>query len=229
MRYQWLLFDADNTLMDFDQASKLGMKATFEHFGLYLTEDNYKVYKTVNHQCWVEFEKGNISAETLRPKRFQLLFDWLNIKPGTPEAFSAFYLHQLSVLNTPYDGVEELLQSLKKDYKLSIITNGLKECQRPNYNRRDWDQIFDSIIVSDEIGVQKPDNAFFEHAWTATTHSYAKKDALVIGDNLFSDIVGGQKFGLDTCWITRGRENTSDITPTFAIDHVLELPGLLEE
>jgi len=179
-------------------------------------------------QCWVEFEKGEISAETLRPKRFRLLFEWLNIKPAAPEEFSAYYLHQLSVLNTPYDGVEDLLHDLKKEYKLSIITNGLKECQRPNYNNRGWDKIFDSIIVSDEIGVQKPHNAFFEKAWTATRHDYNKEDALVIGDNLHSDIIGGKNFGLETCWITRGRENTSEINPTHSIEHVLQLPELLK-
>lgn len=228
MRYKWLLFDADNTLMDFDHASKEGMKATFQHFGLHFTEDNYKIYKRVNHQCWVEFEKGEISAETLRPKRFRLLFEWLNIKPAAPEAFSKFYLHQLSMLNTPYDGVEDLLNNLKKEYRLSIITNGLKECQRPNYNSRGWDKVFDSIIVSDEIGVQKPDQAFFENAWNNINHNMKKSEALVIGDNLHSDIIGGQKFGLDTCWITRGRENESEIKPTYSINHVLELAELLK-
>ena len=227
MTYKWLLFDADNTLMDFDHASRLAMELSFKYYGLYLTDDNYKVYKTVNHQVWNEFEKGEIDAITLRSKRFQLLFDWLNIKPTAPEEFGTRYLEELSIHNSPYDGVENLLLELKKDYKISIITNGLKEVQRPNYNRRGWDRIFDSIIVSDEIGVQKPKQKFFEHAWQSIDHDFDKSNALVIGDNIFSDIKGGQGFGLDTCWINRGRENKSDIQPTSSIDHVLHLTELL--
>ncbi len=227
MRYKWLLFDADNTLMDFDHASKVALRRTFDHHGLYLTEDNYKVYKTVNHQVWSQFEKGQISALTLRSKRFQLLFEWLNIKPASPDDFGAYYLQELSLHNAPYDGVEDLLRSFAPHYKISIITNGLKEVQRPNYNRRGWDQIFDSIIVSDEIGSQKPNPTFFEHAWKSIDHDFNKSDVLVIGDNLHSDIVGGQQFGLDTCWITRGRENQTPINPTSSINHVLELKNLL--
>ena len=161
MQYKWLLFDADNTLMDFDAASKTAMRLTFEHFGQHMTEDNYKVYKSVNHQVWVEFEEGKIDTVTLRSKRFELLFDWLNIRPASAEDFSTKYLDELSHNNSPYDGVEDLLHSLKEEYKVSIITNGLKEVQRPNYNRRGWDKIFDSIIVSDEIGAQKPHQRFF--------------------------------------------------------------------
>ena len=123
MTYKWLLFDADNTLMDFDHASRLAMELSFKYYGLYLTDDNYKVYKTINHQVWNEFEKGEIDAITLRSKRFQLLFDWLNIKPTAPEEFGTRYLEELSIHNSPYDGVENLLLELKKDYKISIITN----------------------------------------------------------------------------------------------------------
>lgn len=227
MKYKWLQFDADNTLMDFDYASKEGMKQTFSNFGVHFTEDKYKIYKRVNHQVWSAFEKGEIDAETLRVKRFDLLFDWLNIRPAPSDDFSAFYLNQLAELNAPYDGVEDLLSSLKNNRTLSIITNGLKECQRPNYNRRGWDKIFKSIIVSDEIGVQKPSPDFFDHAWKSINHNFNKSETLVIGDNLYSDIIGGQKYGLDTCWISRGRENDSDIIPTYTIDHVLELPEIL--
>jgi len=228
MTYKWLLFDADNTLMDFDYASRLAMELTFKHFGLYLTDDNYKVYKTVNHQVWSAFEKGEIDAVTLRSQRFQLLFEWLNINPAAPKEFSDLYLDNLSQHNAPYDGVEDLLNNLKEDFRISIITNGLKEVQRPNYNRRKWDQLFDSIIVSDEIGVQKPKQRFFEHAWKSIDHDFDKSNALVIGDNIFSDIQGGQGFGMDTCWINKGRVNKSDIQPTHVIKHVLDLQKLLK-
>lgn len=228
MSYKWLLFDADNTLMDFDYASRAAMESTFKHFGLFLTDDNYKIYKTVNHQVWVAFEKGEIDAVTLRTRRFELLFEWMNINPGTPKDFSDHYLHGLSIHNAPYDGVEDLLKELKKSFKLSIITNGLKECQRPNYNRRGWDQIFESIVVSDEIGVQKPNRGFFEYAWKDIDHDFELKDAIVIGDNIISDIKGAQGFGLDTCWINRGRENATDIQPSYSISNVLQLPELLK-
>jgi len=187
MAYKWLLFDADNTLMDFDSASRKAMEITFKEYGLHLTDDNYKVYKTVNHQVWDAFEKGDMTAVKLRYRRFELLFEWLNIKPGPAKEFAAKYQEELSLNNEPYAKVEDLLHDLKKEYKLSIITNGLKECQRPSYKRKGWDKIFDSIIVSDEIGIQKPKHEFFDYAWNATDHNYQKSDALVIGDNIYSD------------------------------------------
>ena len=86
---------------------------------------------------------------------------------------------------------------------------------------------FTTIIVSDEIGVAKPDYAFFEYAYQTLPSPVAKQDILVIGDNLQSDIAGGNNFGHTTCWVSHGRDNTTDIQPNFTIGGVLGVTRLL--
>lgn len=225
--YKWLLFDADNTLMDFDSAARIGLERTLSSQGLTLTDDSFKIFQHVNHECWSAFEKGDLEAEKLRWLRFKKFFDWINIQNVNSVDIGRQYLKELADVNTPYAGVEELLHSMRSNYRMSIITNGLKEVQRPNYRKRGWEELFDSIIVSDEIGVQKPKREYFDYTWKSIEHEFSKKEVLVIGDNLKSDIVGGRDYGLDTCWISSGRKNTTEIYPTYTIESVLELPNIL--
>jgi FMN phosphatase YigB (HAD superfamily) len=87
--------------------------------------------------------------------------------------------------------------------------------------------LFDSIIVSDEIGVAKPDVQFFEHTYKTIPNPPDKSKIIVIGDNLMSDILGGQNFGVDTCWISHKKENRSNIIPPYSIDSVFDIEDIL--
>lgn len=226
-QFQWLLFDFDNTLVDFTNTSKQALWQSFRDFDTTCTEAIHEVYKTVNHQVWTAFEKGEMSAERLRIERFELLFAALDIAPAEPQVFSKRFLDNLVQLSEAYEGVPELLQNLGQYYHLGIITNGLKEVQRPRLDLLKLRSHFKSIVVSDEIGVAKPDAAFFEYAYQNLPHPAAKEDILVIGDNLQSDIKGGNDYGCPTCWVSHQRDNDTDILPDFTINTVQELAGIL--
>lgn len=227
-KYKWLLFDFDNTLVDFSSASKQSLWWTFDAHQIECTETIYKIYKKINHQVWTDFERGKITAEALRPKRFSDLFQALNIKNIDAVQFGQQYLANLVKASTAYDGVLELLQSLKEaGYLMSIVTNGLKEVQRPRLAKLGMTDFFDNIIVSDEIGSKKPELAFFEYVYQTIPNPPAKSEILMIGDGINSDIRGGRDFGVPTCWNAHGQINNTDIVPDFVIQNVLELRAVL--
>ena len=225
--FKWLLFDFDNTLVDFTNTSKKAFFLTFEENNLTCNEDIYSIYQKINHQAWRDFEDGKLTAEALRPKRFKDTFVAIGAKNIDPNAFSAHYLQNLIHASEIYDGVIELLDSLKGKFKMSIVTNGLKEVQRPRLKKLEMMHYFDSIIVSDEIGFKKPQGEFFEYVMKTIPNPPNKSEILIIGDSLNSDIRGGRDFGIKTCWNSFAKENKSDVIPDYVINNVLELKELL--
>lgn len=226
-KYKWLLFDIDNTLLDFSKASKESFIKTFDDYNLAYSEDLYKIYKKENAKVWIAFEDKKIDTDTLRKIRFKGFFDNVGIKNIDPFEFNRRYIENLVAVSEAYDGAVELIKNLKKNYCVSIITNGLKEAQRPRLTNVGMIDLFDSIVVSDEIGIAKPDVRFFEYTYNTIVNAPPKSDILVIGDNMMSDILGGQRFAVDTCWISHGKENIMEITPTYSIKSVLEIHSVL--
>ncbi len=227
MKFTWLQFDADNTLLDFNGASKASFWKSFTQFDRTCSEEIYNRYKKINHEVWTEFELGKINAITLRSKRFQRLFEALDWNDISAQEFSKAYLQNLILTSEAYDGVVELLQKLRPDFTLSIITNGLQEVQRPRIEKLKMTELFASIVVSDEIGVAKPAIAYFDYVYQSIPNPPPKSEILVIGDSLNSDIQGGNNFGVSTCWISNGKENNTTIQPNYTIKTVQELPLLL--
>jgi len=227
--FKWLLFDFDNTLVDFSSASKKSLWMTFEEQGRQCDELIYKTYQKINHRVWTDFEQGKITAEALRPKRFADLFEALNERELDANHFGQRYLANLVVASEAYDGVIDLLEDLKlADYRMSIVTNGLKEVQRPRLTKLGMTDFFDSIIVSDEIGSKKPEGAFFDYVFQTIPNPPPKSETLMIGDGLNSDIRGGRDFGISTCWNSHKKINDTDIIPDYVIDDVLGLRELLD-
>ena len=203
------------------------MFSTCHDYGLNCDESIYKTYKVENAKVWESFENKEITALELRSLRFARFFSAIDVKGIDPFEFNAHFLQNLVEVSEAYDGAIHFLDNLRQRYKLSVITNGLKEVQRPRINKLKMNHIFESIIVSDEIGVAKPDIKFFEHSYNTISNPPPKSEVLVIGDNLKSDIQGGINFGVDTCWISHNKENTSSIKPTYSVNSLLDLNTLL--
>lgn len=226
--FKWLLFDLDGTLLDFKSASKKAMWQTFEQYNKECTDELYKIYQKINHQVWTEFEQKIITAEELRPKRFDLFFKAINDEIAPPHIFNQQYLNNLVLCSDVYEGAIDLLQSLQGQYLMSVVTNGLKEVQRRRLARLNMTHFFDSIVVSDEIGFAKPNFKYFEYTYQSIPNPPPKSDILIIGDGIPSDILGGQNFGISTCWIRHGRINNSNIQPDYELEYAVELPSILK-
>ena len=213
MSYNWILFDADNTLLDFTGASKMAFSDAIKQLDIPPSPNLFDRYKKVNHIVWTELENGKINAVTLRKRRFELFLQDIEVNRD-PVLFNQLYLENLVAHSKMLPGARQLLHHLHGKTKLGLITNGLKEVQRPRLAHTQIDHFFDVIVVSDEIGVSKPDTAYFEYVFNEMGHP-PKESVIVVGDNLNSDIKGGVDYGVDTCWFNPNNQpNESDIAPT---------------
>lgn len=223
-----ILFDADNTLYDFNYASKKAFIALCKNLKIDNTEDNYSIYHKHNGNVWHQFELNKMSAEELRWKRFKLFFEELNLSHD-PHKANSYYLNAMVENTRMVNHARKIIHLLKKEYNLSIITNGLKEVQRSRIQKSKLTPIFEEIIVSDEIGFAKPSSAYFDY-----THQKIgkpnKNKVLVVGDNLNSDIKGGLDFGYHTCWYNHNKITPCDtVKPHFTINKLPELLVLLDK
>ena len=225
-KYSFLLFDADNTLLDFDANERASLTDTFRTFGIAYDEDTISLYHSINLMYWKMLSEKKISKEELLIKRFATLYERLRIN-ADPVATENHYRSQLGKGCQVVPGALDVCRKLRKDYKLYVITNGVATTQHSRLEGSGVAELMDGIFISDEIGYDKPDVRFFEYV-QRSIQGFEKSKALVIGDSLFSDIRGGVDFGLDTCYLNVYNEkNTSEIQPTYEIQDIVELLELL--
>ncbi len=221
-RYPWLLFDADDTLFDYQAAEAQALTGVFAHFDLPLLTDYSRIYTTINHSYWQRFEAGTISLADLRTSRFRDLLAELNI-PLDAMLFSQVYLGKLGQNTDLLPGVLETLSRLAPSHRMAIITNGISQVQRSRLSLSPIAHFLDHIFISEEIGVSKPAEGFFAHVFQQLDQP-ARSKVLVIGDSLSSDISGGAAYGLDTCWFNPRRlPKPADIQPTYEIQSLVDL------
>lgn len=226
MKYEWLLFDADNTILDFNQAQRHALAESLTEIGIIFRPEHDQIYDRINRSCWRAYEEGKLTKAMLRHRRFQLFFMEIGLKED-PASFGERYLIHLSQSTAMVEGALELLRSLQKNYKLALVTNGIKEVQRSRLALSGLGDYFSYIAISDEIGVAKPDAAFFNHVFTSLANP-SKEKALIIGDNLNADIRGGLDFGIDACWFNYDqRERYLEVAPTYEITHLRDLYSFL--
>ncbi len=226
-KYEWLLFDLDNTLTDFDAASHQAFIDLCEmRLARTFSEELYRSYKKYNRAAWEAFENNEIDTSTLRYIRFQGFCQANNIEEDYM-ALNAFYLDRLNHNAILKKDTKELLNALLKTHRLAIITNGLKENQRRCLDKLDLTRYFEVIVVSDEIGFSKPDISFFYYTMSQIGQPHKDK-VLVIGDSLKSDIRGALNFGVDSIWFNeKNLENNSDIIPTYECSSILDILSIV--
>ena len=225
MKYSWLLFDADDTLFDFGKAEANALKWTLEGCGLPFRPEFIPQYAHFNQQVWGEFERGQVTSIELREKRFRLFFEDAGLG-GDTAAVSQLYLRNLALGTDLIEGAHELIHDLKGKFHLALVTNGLKDVQRPRLEGSSLYDSFEHVFISEEIGVAKPAREFFEVVFE-TIGRPSCESVLIIGDSLSSDIKGGINYGIDTCWYNP-RGKSSDLAVTYLIRELRELPELLE-
>lgn len=225
MKYEIILFDADDTLFDYGMAESHALYNTFVQFGLPTGADDYAAsYKEINHALWKDLEQGRITSAALRVERFNRLFIANELKLN-PEEFSAAYLRFLGEGTFLIQGAIELCDELA-DFRLAIITNGIKEVQTSRIQGSPLYNTFEEIIISEEAGSQKPETGIFDYAF-AKLGITDKKKVLIVGDSLTSDIQGGINYGIDSCWFNPlGKMNDSRVQPKYEIRSLSELIGI---
>jgi YjjG family noncanonical pyrimidine nucleotidase len=183
-------------------------------------------YKLINDRIWTDFENGLIDVISLKTERFRKM----GIELGficDPKACSEQYMTFLSHKAYPLQGMYEILDKLKDKARLAIVSNGLAKVQYKRIELALLDRYFKDVFLSEELGASKPDKEYFEKVFLALDWKEHQK-AIIIGDNLNSDIRGGQQFGITTCWANLfGKEHDGSVIPDYTIYHLDELEKVL--
>lgn len=224
---RYVLFDVDDTLLDFGKAEAAAIRKTFERIGIPVTDELIRRYSEINAQQWSRFEKGEITREKLLTERFDILFSELGINVPS-EMAQASYEYLLGIGHYFVDGAEELLEALKDKYELYIVSNGNASVQDRRLKSAGIIPYFKDIFISERVGFNKPSTEFFEACFEHIP-GFEKDKAVIVGDRLSSDILGGINAGVKTCWFNpRGDAPDPDIPADYEIKHLSELPALLE-
>lgn len=229
MRYDKILFDLDNTLIDFDEAEKNALRFNFLEFNLPYKDEYNALYHEINDKLWKKLERGEIERLKLRTERFESLFSAIGVSEVDSTDFNSHYLVNLGkgrkLLPNAFETVK--LASLL-GAKCYLITNGTTSVQNARLSGQEFMQYISGICISEQVGVNKPDKEFFTKAEELFGVKFDNK-TLVVGDSLSSDIQGGINANIDTCYINRKNlPNQSGITPTYEVDNIIKVLDLIK-
>lgn len=221
-KYTTLLFDADNTLLDFFAAEERAIEITCKHFSIPYSKEVGKTYSKINDSFWKMFEKGEIKREYINIGRFEKFAQAMN-SDANPAELSKFYIEELSNGNMIIEGADKLCESLSKKYDMYIVTNGHASVQKRRFGTSGLPKFFIKSFISEEVGSKKPEKKYFDIIFREIGEK-DKSKICIIGDSMSSDILGGINAGIDTCFYNP-YNNPVTYTPTY---HVKTFEEMLE-
>jgi putative hydrolase of the HAD superfamily len=202
--YKHIFFDLDHTIWDFDKNAEETLQELYLVYdlpglGLHSADLFIETYTRNNHQLWADYHTGKINKQTLREMRFKKTFLDLGLSPEViPTQFEDDYVAICPTKTNLFEGAHETLQYLHGKYTMHLITNGFKESQDLKIKGAGIGKYFDQIIVSEDVGVNKPDPAIFQHALNVA--GAEKETSIMIGDSLEADVMGALNFGMDAIY-----------------------------
>ena len=220
-KYKYLLFDLDDTLLDFGKAQVLAFKKLLEDENIEYSDELFEQYEIINKSLWRSFERGEISNKEVTSERFIRFFALFGMKVDGSEVDNRFRSY-LAEGNQLFEGIVEMLEKLSLTHKLYIASNGIGITQHTRLKNNNLNKYFDKIFISEEIDSKKPDREFFDIILKEVGVE-DKGEVLMIGDTLTSDILGANNVGIDSCLVDiHGIEN-SEINPTYKIAKTIDL------
>lgn len=215
--YTTILWDLDDTLLDFPYSQKFALKKCFQGIGLEITEEQITRYSQINDQYWKRLELGEITREELRTGRFVMLFHEYGIGGVDVEAFHREYEKALGSVFLFRDDGLSVVRSLQGACRQYVITNGVSDVARSKFRMSGLEAVMDGIFISEEVGAPKPQREFFRYC-LARIPEKDKARILIVGDSLTSDIKGGVQMEIPTCWYHDGdRVNDTPWKPDYEI------------
>lgn len=225
--FEILFLDLDDTILDFHKAERIAIAKTIRDFGVEPTEEILQRYHVINKWHWEQLELGKLTRGEVLENRFGVLFSELGADVDK-SACARAYEKNLSIGHYFLPGAEEAVDSLSRKYRLFLASNGTASVQKGRMTSANLYRFFEKVFVSQEIGHNKPSKDYFD-ACFAQIPGFDPRKAIIVGDSLTSDILGGKNAGIATCWVNPqhlpGRE---DIRPDYEIEALSQLEGLLQ-
>jgi len=228
-KYYCILFDADNTLLNFDAAESKALAETLVNYGIEPDAETVQTYRTINEELWRQLEKGQIRREKLLNERFSRFLKAIDAA-GDGAEMNRYYLEQLSthpdLMNAE---VLDVLRELSEVATLAVVSNGVHKVQTRRLAESGVSNFMEDVFISEKLGCEKPGARILDAALRALGVEN-REHVLMVGDSLTSDIQGGANAGLDTCWFNPNHtENPGKVIPTYEIASLEELYPLVME
>lgn len=226
--FEFLFLDLDDTILDFHKAEHIALSKTLEQFGLTPTEAVLSRYSRINKDHWERLERGELTRAQVLSGRFLVLFQEMGYQVD-PEQVARTYEKNLSVGHYFLPGAEAAVDALSKKYRLFLASNGTASVQKGRMTSANLYRFFEKVFVSQEIGHNKPAKEYFD-ACFAQIPGFDKSKAIIVGDSLTSDILGGINAGIATCWVNPGKKPCpAHMKPDYEIGYLYQLEELLEK
>ncbi|MCM1308246.1 MAG: YjjG family noncanonical pyrimidine nucleotidase [Butyrivibrio sp.] len=226
--YRNILFDLDNTLLDFNKAEEDALSLVLLGLGVEPARELIGLYSRINLSQWKRLELGELTLEETKVNRFRLFFEELGLD-ASPQRATAEFEELLHGGFYTVCGARELLRDLYGSFRMYIASNGTASVQRSRIKGADIADFFDGVFISQELGAKKPDAEFFEKCFRAIP-DFAGEETLIVGDSLTSDIRGGINSGIDTVWYNpMGRDKEENVMPVYEISRLEDLKAVLNK
>lgn len=227
-RFDIVLLDADETVYDFMRAEKIALSKTLQKFGVEPSDEIVDLYSEKNLSCWKALERGEITREELKVRRFRLLFEAIGARTDDFLAVNNEYEYQLSFCGYTLPGATEFVKKLHEEYgvKIYLATNGLTVPQQGRFKRSGLEPYVDGMYISEQIGVSKPSAAYFDYIFRDIGVADRSR-TIILGDSLTSDMQGGRNAGIVTCCYLRDKEPTHSPLCDYEIHSYDEFFGII--
>lgn len=229
-KYRNLFIDLDDTVYDFSEASREAFRETYDllQYGRYFNsfEHYMELYAPYNLMLWGMYGEGKITKEELNRRRYSHPLEAVGV--NDPELAVTFCREALSRIPTKgplMPGAIELLEYLRPKYNMYILSNGFKELQSRKMHTAGIDKYFDKLILSEDIGVNKPNPELFEHALRTTGSKLS--ESIMIGDMFETDITGAANIGMEQIYYNPKGKKGHPFVPTYEVTHLLQIKEIL--
>ena len=223
MNVPYLLFDADDTLFDFPQASSRAFSVMCAANGIPNTPEVYQRYHEINKVLWQAFDRGEVTKDFVTHERYVRFLKALELDRD-PGQCNRDYLAALGQSVFPLPHAEEVCRTLaSRGHHLYIVTNAVASVQRSRLALCTFGDVFEGAFISEEAGASKPDKAYYDYV-RARVPEISPENTLVIGDSLTTDIRGANNAGFPCCWFNPGGAAAPpDLTIDYEIHDLREL------
>ena len=224
---KYLFLDLDDTILDFRKAEQVAIRKTLAFFGVDPTPEVCTRYSYINKLHWEALERRELTREQVLTGRFDVLFKELGLEADSGEC-AVCYTKNLGQGHYFLPGAEEALKQLSKKYLLYLVSNGNTYVQKSRLESAKIAPYFQNIFISQEMGATKPSKEYFQRCFEKID-AFDPGCAMIVGDSLTSDILGGKNAGIATCWVNPTHKNANpDIIPDYEIESIAQLEALLQ-
>ena len=230
LKYKHVFFDLDRTLWDFDAAAEVAFERIYEKYnlkslGIPSAHEFHEVYHPLNERLWELYREDKITKADLNRTRFLKPLEHYGIHDiELADHLSEDYVYWSPRIIRLVPGTMELLDYLKPKYHLHLITNGFQEVQHTKLSGSGLEPYFETLTVSEEVGVKKPNPEIFHYA-LRKAHATAE-ESIVIGDEMAVDIDGAKAAGIDQIFFNAKGEKVEG-ERTHEVKSLLEIKQLL--